>query len=195
MTTDTSTQTDLPDAELGPTDEEILAAREAADAEERAEAQAEADATGEHVAAFGCREADRVFLGAASGQRKQAYKVTIEDCPGCGESHEITAMPRPRRAKDEISFTFEAPPLTTASRPAGEPPTRSAAKSDAQIIAAIPAEWTPGNDIAEALGYGNYKSFRNRLREMRQRADKQGAPPPFETDSSTNGLKLRARRD
>jgi hypothetical protein len=186
MTTDTSTQTDL-----GPTDEEIIARREAADAEARAEAQAEADATSEHVVAFGCRDADRVFTGSAPGDRKNAYKVKIEDCPGCGESHEIVAMPRPRRPHDEISLTIDPPP--PARSPAGDGySTRMSPKSDAQIIAAIPPEWTPYKNIAEALGYPNPKSFRNRLREMRQRADAKGEPHPFETDSSTAGLKLRA---
>ena len=191
MTTDVSTQTDQPDAELGPTDEEILAQRDAADADTRAEAQAEADATAEHVVAFGCRAADRVFIAAARGERTQTYKVTIDDCPGCGESHSILAMPRARKASDNVALTFDPPRLTT-SRPSGESRTRSTSKSDAQILAAIPAEWTPGNDIAEALGYGNYHSFRNRLRDMRRRAATKGEPVPFETDSSTAGMKLRA---
>lgn len=184
MTTDTSTQTDLPDAELGPPDE----------AAAEAEAQAEADAIGEHVVAFGCRIADRVFIGVGPGQRNQSYTLKIPDCPGCGQAHEVTAMPRPRRPHDEISLTIDPPSISESSAPPREPSGRSASKSDAEIVAAIPAEWTTAKAVAESLGYNSYRSFTNRLREMRQRAAAKGEAPPFENDPSPRGLKVRAAR-
>lgn len=178
MTTDdVSTQTD--ELTTAPEDGEAIAAAE----------QAEQDAVGEHVVGYGCRVADRVYLAAGPGQRHRPYPLTIADCPGCGNPHQIIAMPRPRRPHDEIVLTFDPPPLTAQRKTKG---TRSAAKSDAEIVAAVPAEWTPALQVAEALDYGNYKAFRNRLREMRKRADAKGEPLAFEVHSTNNGLKLRA---
>jgi hypothetical protein len=141
---------------LDPEDDEELVA---------AAVQAEEDANGEHVAGFGCQSADRVFLAAVPGQRHRPYTLTIPQCPGCGKSHEIKAMPRPRKLSDEIAVSVDPPDDPT-------PPTagpRNAPKSDADVLAAIPDDWAPVTDVAVALGYGNRMSLVNRLREMRER--------------------------
>lgn len=160
MTTDTSTQTDL-----GPTDDELIARRDATEAE-RAEAQAEQDASGEHIVGFGCKSADRVFLAAVPGQRRRHYTLTIPQCPGCDQLHEVKAIPRPRKLTDEIAVSVEAPEDPTPRDGGSE---RAAPKSDADVLAAIPADWTPVAEVAETLGYTNRGSFVNRLREMRER--------------------------
>lgn len=157
MTTEAITQSDLSTTAAEPDDAELA----------DAEALAERDATGEHVAAFGCRDADRVFLAAVPGQRRRGYTLTIPECPGCGEPHEIAAMPRPRRPQDEIAVSVEPP-----ADPAPADGERPVMKSDPEVLAAIPDDWTAPSEVAEALGYGNHRSFGNRLRDMRRR----GAP-------------------
>jgi hypothetical protein len=141
-------------ATLAPDDAEAVAAA----------AQAEQDATGEHVVGFGCAVADRVFLAAVSGSRNMPYTLPIPHCPGCGESHEVKAMPRPRKISDEIAITVEPPdtPEEAGKR-------RATPKSDAEVIGAIPDDWTPVTEVAEKLGYANRLSLINRLREMHER--------------------------
>jgi hypothetical protein len=128
-----------------------------------AAAQAEQDATGEHVVGYGCLAADRVFLALVPGQRHQVYNLAIPQCPGCDESHTVKAMPRPRRPHDVIAVSVD-PPVTGQSKGL-----RSSPKSDTDVCAAIPEEWTLVTDMATTLGYGNRGSLVNRLREMRQR--------------------------
>lgn len=159
-----------------PDDAEVMAAAE----------QAEQDATGEHVVGYGCRAADRVFLAAVPGQRHQAYTLTIPTCPGCGETHEVKAMPRPRRPRDEIAVSADPPPDPTPPPAKGAP--RAAPKSDADVLGAISDDWTLVTEVAETLGYTNRGSFVNRLREMRQR----GAP--LETRQEHRSAPMFVRR-
>lgn len=174
MTDETPTQTELAALAASEDDPEAIAAAE----------QAEQDATGEHVVAFGCQVADRVFLAAVPGQRRMSYTLAIPQCPGCGGQHEVKAMPRPRRLADEIAVSAEAP-ADPRPRGGGE---RAAPKSDADVLAAIPGDWTLVTQIAETLGYGNRGSFVNRLREMRQRS------APIETRTEHRGAPMFVRR-
>jgi hypothetical protein len=170
MTTDTETPAEVLIEAAPDDDAELIAAAE----------QAEQDATGEHVVAFGCWDADRVFLAAVPGQRRLPYTLTVPACPGCGKSHEIKAMPRPRKSADEIAISVDAP----AEPEAGPTPK----KSEPEVLAAIPTDWTPVADVAKALGYRNRGSFTNRLREMRQR----GAA--IETSRKRRGAPMFVRR-
>jgi hypothetical protein len=183
-----------------PTDEEILARRAASNRErqaawrERQREQAASDDapdTREHVGFVGCET-----VGLLKVRVHSRAKHNMEVACTCGEVH-ITTDPliRERKPGEVVHLVEEGFPMQVGDDPM-PPPTRAAKrpapKSDAAVIAAIPAEWTLAADLAADLGYASRKSFRNRLREMRKRAEAKGEPPPFQSDSSTTGLKVRA---
>jgi uncharacterized Zn finger protein (UPF0148 family) len=87
------------------------------------------------------------------------------DCPQCGRTHK-TILPRPRQRGESCDIELERPDPEAAD---SVDSSRAAPKSDPAVLAAIPEDWKPVTEIAEALGYTNRGSFVNRLREMRQR--------------------------
>ncbi len=166
-----------------PTDEEILA-RRAASNRERTDEEA-----GEYVGFVGCAKAGLLAVRVHS-RAKHVMRVACS----CGEVHITTSpMIRERRPEDVVHLIEEGFPMAVGDEPTAPPPTpKRTQKSDADIVAAMPPEWALAADLAAELGYASRKSFRNRLREMRKRAEAKGEPPPFQSDSSTTGLKVRA---
>lgn len=174
MTTDVSTQTDELTTASG--DSEAIAAAE----------QAEQDAIGEHVAAFGCRAADRVFLAVIPGQCHKPYPLAIPECPGCGNPHAIIAMPRPRRPHDEIAVSVDPPEDTPKDSGSGRRQV-----SDAAIFDAIPVgRDVPAPTVAESVGYAGTTaaySFMRRVKRINAAAVKAGSPEPFNIVPGSGG--------
>jgi hypothetical protein len=169
-----------------------LVATEDAEAVAAAE-QAEQDSTGEHIVGFGCQSADRVFLAAVPGQRHAPYTLTIQ-CPGCGKSHAIKAMPRPRRPRDEIAISVEPP-----AAPDPDDPTTLKGRqqvSDAAILEALPEQDTPALEVARALGYAGAKAgaLIKRCRLLNERAEAKGERPPVVLTITRPGVPALLRR-
>jgi hypothetical protein len=126
----------------------------------------EARARGEFVGFLACSYGRGRLLKVALPDERASVSVP---CPvsGCSETHRTRdSMPRPRQRGECCDVVIEPPPPPDPDNPT---PPRTAPKSDAEVLAAIPKDWKLVTEIAEALGYTNRGSFVNRLREMRRR--------------------------
>lgn len=141
---------------------------------------APADSPAEPGVGFvGCSRARSVLRVRVTNLDRHRMRV---ECPnGCGQHMTPDPFGRPLRPDEPEPELVELPDPSPVRERGRE---RSREHPDAEILAAIPEEWTPAADIAAELGYTNGNSFTNRLREMRQRAEAKGAPLPIESARS-----------
>ncbi len=120
----------------------------------------------EYVGFVGCAKVGLLAVRVHS-RAKHVMRVACT----CGEVHIAKdPMIRERQPSDVVALIEEGTPMQIGDDPAPAAAVeRAAPKSDPDVLAAIPDDWTAVTDVAEALGYGNRGSFVNRLREMRER--------------------------
>lgn len=163
----TTTIRATPIGSIAHTDAEIMAERR-----ERFERKAAEEGTGEYIGFVGCAKRGGVQKVKVHSKARLVMEVV---CP-CGETHTTTSpMVRERLQGETVELVEVALP---AVEPAAAAPKRRAL-GDAEILAAMPADWTLAADLAETLEYSSAKALRNRLRDMRKRAEKKGVPAPF----------------
>jgi hypothetical protein len=109
----------------------------------------------EHVVAYGCAHAGRLYRALAPGFANREYQLTIPTCPGCGESHVVKAMPRPRRRGERCDLTLA--PATT------DPGASRRRVSNEEILDAIPSDEVLAAEVAERLGYDRPQGLLRRI--------------------------------
>jgi hypothetical protein len=130
-------------------------------------------------------------VGLSSKRERIRIACPIEGCNS--PTHETAAaMPRARSRGEHVDAVLRDDP---PAEPAKPPPSPTAVKiSDAAILAAVPAEWTPAIEVAKAAGFkGNTASMQVVGRVERINAAADGEPVEIDKPGAPKPTLLRRR--